>query len=96
MVVFQVVPYHHCVSSAIRVMFSTFGVQLLGLCYTVVVFLLVILYKRYKVYYFLTPLFLRSTLVKYVINVVVRTTPRRSELPQFVTKRLFLAGEQTE
>ena len=67
MVVFQVVPYRHRPSSAVRVMFSTFGAQLLVLCYTVIIFLLVIYYKRYRVYCFLTPSFLPSTPAKYVI-----------------------------
>ena len=44
---------------------------------------------------FITPLFLQSTPIKYVINVVVRITPWRSESLQNVLKRLLAAGEQT-
>ena len=89
-------PYRHCPSSAIRVVFSTFGAQSLELCYTVVVFLLIIFSKWYGVYCFPTPLFVPGTPVKYVIYIVVRITPWWSKLPRFVAKHLLLGGKQTE
>ena len=43
-----------------------------------------------------TFIILRCTPVKYVVYVMVQITPWWSELPQFVTKHLFLGGKQTE